>query len=227
MAIKKIKISALPLAQSLVGLFTIGVDSLNRSVKVGLEFVKTAADRADASATNADQKAAAADRAAESATQAASNANTKAALADTKAGEANEAANDANQVVIEALATIARMEELEESIVGEYKLIPKEMILDYPKVVTYRNTVVGKIHYTLLPADTGRNVLFLGDDNAVSVLPNGDFIINKPGISRIHAIPTENTLIYQTIQITVVSAGLRKVNANSLRLMGNGSLRFT
>lgn len=227
MAIKKIKISALPLAQSLVGLFAIGVDNLNRSVKVSLEFVKTAADRADTSAKNADQKAAAADLAASNATQAASNANIKAALADTKAGEANTATIIANQVVLDARETIARMEELEESIVGEYKLIPKEMILDYPKVVTFGNTVIGKIHYTLLPADTGRNVLFLGDDNAVSVLPNGDFIILKPGISRIHAIPTENTLIYQTIQITVVAAGLRKVKSNSVRLMGNGSLRFT
>ncbi|MDR0429887.1 MAG: hypothetical protein LBH58_05345, partial [Tannerellaceae bacterium] len=76
-------------------------------------------------------------------------------------------------------------------------------------------------------ADTGRNVLFLGDDNAVLVLPNGEFTINKPGVSRIHAIPTENTLIYQTIQITVVAAGLRKTKANSIRLMGNGNLRFT
>lgn len=226
MAIKKIKISELPLVQSLVGLFTIGVDSQNKSVKVGLEFVKTAADRADTSAANANQKAAAADLAASGATQAANNANIKAALADTKAGEANTATIFANQVVTEALATIARMEELEESIVGEYKMIPKELILDYPKIVTFRNKVVGKISYTLLPADTGRNVLFLGDDNAVSVLPSGDFIVNKPGISRIHAIPTENTLIYQTIQITVVAAGLRKVKSNSLRLMGNGSLRF-
>ncbi|MDR3140541.1 MAG: hypothetical protein LBU37_02250 [Tannerellaceae bacterium] len=187
----------------------------------------SAATSATAAANNANSKATAADLAATSATQAAGNANTKAALAETKAGEANAAAGTANQVVLEARETITRMEGLAESIVGEYKLIPQEMVLDYPKVVTYRNTVAGKIHYTLLPADTGRNVLFLGDDNAVTVLPNGDFMALKPGISRIHAIPTENTLIYQTIQITVVAAGLRKVKSNSLRFTGNGSLRFT
>lgn len=55
MAIKKKKISELPLAESLTGLHTIGVDAENNSVKVGLEFVKTAADRADQSAQTADQ----------------------------------------------------------------------------------------------------------------------------------------------------------------------------
>ena len=56
MTIKKIKISKLPLAQSLKGLSTIGVDSENKSVKVGLEFVKTAADNANSAADNANTK---------------------------------------------------------------------------------------------------------------------------------------------------------------------------
>lgn len=57
MALKKIKISELPLADTVKGLYTIGVDALNRSVKVSLEFVKKAADKADAAADKA-QKAA-------------------------------------------------------------------------------------------------------------------------------------------------------------------------
>ena len=40
MGVKKIKISALPLADTLVGLYTIGVNALNKSVKVSLEFLK-------------------------------------------------------------------------------------------------------------------------------------------------------------------------------------------
>jgi hypothetical protein len=57
MAIRKTEISELPLAQSLIGLFTIGVDALNRSVKVGLEFLKVAADNANYAATKALQAA--------------------------------------------------------------------------------------------------------------------------------------------------------------------------
>jgi hypothetical protein len=82
MAIKKIKISELPTAQSLVGLWTIGIDALNNSVKVGLQFLKTVAD---------------------SATQAAAIANAAATEANNAATEANNAAERAEQITDTAL----------------------------------------------------------------------------------------------------------------------------
>lgn len=276
MGVKKIKISALPLADTLVGLYTIGVNALNKSVKVSLEFLKTAADKAndaataankaktaaetateaaktatknantateaantaaknatdkataaDTAAKNANTKANAADKAAGAATTAANTANSKAALADQKATAADNAANLAGETAEEARATIVRLEELEESLVGQYKMIPTGMNLDYPPRITFRNTVPRRITYELLPTNTGRNVLFLGDDNAVSVQPDGSLTVNRTGISKIHVIPTENTSIYRTIQITVAEPELRRVKSNSLRLMGNGSFRLT
>ena len=276
MGVKKIKISALPLADTLVGLYTIGVNALNKSVKVSLEFLKTAADKAndaataankaktaaetateaaktatknantateaantaaknatdkataaDTAAKNANTKADAADKAAGTATTAANTANSKAALADQKATAADNAANLAGETAEEARATIVRLEELEESLVGQYKMIPTGMNLDYPPRITFRNTVPRRITYELLPTNTGRNVLFLGDDNAVSVQPDGSLTVNRTGISKIHVIPTENTPIYRTIQITVAEPELRRVKSNSLRLMGNGSFRLT
>lgn len=276
MGVKKIKISALPLADTLVGLYTIGVNALNKSVKVSLEFLKTAADKANDAATaankaktaaetateaaktatknantateaantaakNATDKATAADTAAKNAntkadaalsaasaaTTAANTANSKAALADQKATAADNAANLAGETAEEARATIVRLEELEESLVGQYKMIPTGMNLDYPPRITFRNTVPRRITYELLPTNTGRNVLFLGDDNAVSVQPDGSLTVNRTGISKIHVIPTENTSIYRTIQITVAEPELRRVKSNSLRLMGNGSFRLT
>lgn len=276
MGVKKIKISALPLADTLVGLYTIGVNALNKSVKVSLEFLKTAADKAndaataankaktaaetateaaktatknantateaantaaknatdkataaDTAAKNANTKADAADKAAGVATTAANTANSKAALADQKATAADNAANLAGETAEEARATIVRLEELEESLVGQYKMTPTGMNLDYPPRITFRNTVPRRITYELLPTNTGRNVLFLGDDNAVSVQPDGSLTVNRTGISKIHVIPTENTSIYRTIQITVAEPELRRVKSNSLRLMGNGSFRLT
>lgn len=276
MGVKKIKISALPLADTLVGLYTIGVNAMNKSVKVSLEFLKTAADKAndaataankaktaaetateaaktatknantateaantaaknatdkataaDTAAKNANIKADAADKAAGAATTAANTANSKAALADQKATAADNAANLAGETAEEARATIVRLEELEESLVGQYKMIPTGMNLDYPPRITFRNTVPRRITYELLPTNTGRNVLFLGDDNAVSVQPDGSLTVNRTGISKIHVIPTENTSIYRTIQITVAEPELRRVKSNSLRLMGNGSFRLT
>lgn len=195
MGVKKIKISALPLADTLVGLYTIGVNALNKSVKVSLEFLKTAADKAndaataankaktaaetateaaktatknantateaantaaknatdkataaDTAAKNANTKADAADKAAGAATTAANTANSKAALADQKATAADNAANLAGETAEEARATIVRLEELEESLVGQYKMIPTGMNLDYPPRITFRNTVPRRIH---------------------------------------------------------------------------------
>ena len=221
--IKKIKISKLPLVSSFTGLFTIGVDKDNKSVKIGLEFIKTAADNCDEKAKLADEKAAAADRAASAANQAAGTA----ANAGMQASAAEQAAQETTEVKEQALATIARLEELEESLVGQYKMIPTGMNLTYPKVITLRNPASLRIAYELLPTNTGRNVLFISDDRAVSVLPGGQIIPKSAGISKVHVIPTENTEIYQTVEIKVVEPYMRKVASSSIRLTGSGNIRFT
>ena len=94
---KKIKISELPVVSSLIGLFTIGVDSQNRSVAVSLEFVQGAADDAAEAAEAANTAADAASEAADEATEAASTANTKAGLAQEAATAANSAAQTAEE----------------------------------------------------------------------------------------------------------------------------------
>ena len=220
--IKKIKISKLPLVSSFTGLFTIGVDKDNKSVKIGLEFIKTAADNCDEKAKLADEKAAAA-----AANQAAGTASNEAANAGMQASAAEQAAQETTEVKEQALATIARLEELEESLVGQYKMIPTGMNLTYPKVITLRNPASLRIAYELLPTNTGRNVLFLSDDRAVSVLPGGQIIPKSAGISKVHVIPTENTEIYQTVEIKVVEPYMRKVASSSIRLTGSGNIRFT
>lgn len=224
--IKRIKISKLPLVESFIGLFTIGVDKDNKSVKVGLEFIKTAADNCDTKAKLADEKAAAADRAASAANQAAGSAKAEAANAENKAAEADKSAKETSKTTEQALATIKRLEELEESLVGQYKMIPTGLNLTYPMEITLRNPAALRIAYELFPTNTGRNVLFLSDDKAISVLPNGGIIVRRAGVSKVHAIPTENTEIYQTIEIKVVEPSMRKV-ASSIRLTGSGNFRLT
>lgn len=225
--IKKIKISSLPLAKSFVGLFTIGVDKENKSVKISLEFIKTAADTCEEKARLAEEKAAAADRAASTANNAAGVANVQAANAETAASKAEKSAQETVVVTEDALVTINRLEELEKSLVGQYKMIPTGMTLFFPKIITLRNPASQKITYELLPTNTGRNVLFLSDDRAVSVMPDGYIIVRRTGVSKVHVIPTENTEIYQTVEIKVVDPGMRKSISSSIRLTGRGNLRFT
>jgi hypothetical protein len=104
MAIKKIKVSELPLVQSIAGLVTIGVDALNRSVKVSLEFLKLAADNANEAADNANDAAAVANTAASTANTAAGNVNAAASAATAAAGTANSAADNANDAASAATA---------------------------------------------------------------------------------------------------------------------------
>lgn len=126
---KKIKITELPLYNSLKGLYTIGTDDLNRSVKVSLEFVETKteqavkdtqtakanADAATQDATTATQKAyaatAKANTAAANADRAANNANTAAGTANASAVKADKATADAQDATKQTLNAKAKTEE--------------------------------------------------------------------------------------------------------------------
>lgn len=88
MPLRKKKISELPLADSLKGLYTIGykiIDGIKTSVKVSLEDIQTAYQ----DVVNAIKKS---EEAAKNANNAATTANEKAVLADTAAANANDTA---------------------------------------------------------------------------------------------------------------------------------------
>lgn len=191
------------------------------------EAAKTATQKANTAATNADNARKGLEEIKSATESATANANAKANEAHEKAEEANTAKDNANEATGDARVVIARLEELEESLISKYKLIPTSMKLNYPKKVTYRNTQPFKVEVELLPVDTGRNVLFLGDDRAVSITPDGVFMINGVGMSKIHVIPTENTGIYQTIQIEVQEPGIRLTSGNGMRLSGSGGIILT
>lgn len=92
---KKIKISELPLSESLKGLHTIGTDAQNRSVKVSLEFIQTtteeAVNNANAAAESANTATDNAVKATEAASKAASDASSAASKADTATADAVKA----------------------------------------------------------------------------------------------------------------------------------------
>lgn len=92
---KKIKISELPLSESLKGLHTIGTDAQNRSVKVSLEFIQTtteeAVNNANTAAESANNATDNAVKATEAASKAASDASSAASKADTATADAVKA----------------------------------------------------------------------------------------------------------------------------------------
>lgn len=108
--LKKKKISELPLADTLIGLSTIGVDSGNNSVQVELEFLSDAAVEAVSSAAAARAAASLANSAAIDADDKAKLAQTKANLADQSAINATDAAQVAAVATKEAQAAISATE---------------------------------------------------------------------------------------------------------------------
>lgn len=96
---KKKKISELPLYQSLKGLFVMGTDVNNRSVKVNLEFIESETTKA---VKDADTATAAAAKAAGLADEATKTANAAALRADTAQAQAAKAASDAAQSALSA-----------------------------------------------------------------------------------------------------------------------------
>lgn len=205
----------------------------------------TAANNAAKSANDAAGTAGAATEAAKKATEsangAASNATNAATKASSAADTANKEASSVNAAKSEALAAAARasstattaeaeiekMKQLQESISGAASLAPTRMELTYTKRITQRNPYVQRIVAKMFPSYSLQNVLFLGDDVAVSVDPAGVVTPLKIGTSRIHVIPTQATHLYKTINVTVQAPSVRLTGSGKIRVDSKGRIRLT
>lgn len=218
--IKK-KISELPECTSFKGLWTIGVDIFNKSVKVSLEYIQSVVEGMKAATKDATDATDAASKSAQSAinaAQKAQEATTAANTATTNASNATAAAIEAKEDCEEVIAAAAELEPL--------NLVPTAMTVEYPSRLLVGNMAENFIRATLTPASVKPNVLFLGDDKAVSVTPDGRITILAAGTSIIHVIPTCNVALYKTIQIKVSEPTVRLVTLSSIRLTANGNFRF-
>lgn len=198
---------------------------------------KNASDAAGAAGTATE----AAKKATDSANGAASNATNAATKASSAADTANKEASSVNAAKSEALAAAARasstattaeaeiekMKQLQESISGAASLAPTRMELTYTKRITQRNPYVQRIVAKMFPSYSLQNVLFLGDDVAVSVDPAGVVTPLKIGTSRIHVIPTQATHLYKTINVTVQAPSVRLTGGGKIRVDSKGRIRLT
>lgn len=212
------KISELPECTSFKGLWTIGVNALNKSVKVSLEYIQSVVEGMKAETKDATDAASKSAQSAINAAQKAQEATTAANTATTNASNATAAAIEAKEDCEEVIAAAAELEPL--------NLVPTAMTVEYPSRLLVGNMAENFIRATLTPASVKPNVLFLGDDKAVSVTPDGRITILAAGTSIIHVIPTCNVALYKTIQIKVSKPTVRLVTLSSIRLTANGNFRF-
>ena len=143
---------------------------------------------------------------------------------DERNHEAIAAADRANTAAAAAEQAVA---DVQEAIASQSLGIPNRMTVDYPQYLTVGNKENNKIVATLYPLATAlQNVLFLSDNNAVSVYPDGSIHINKSGRSIVHVVPTLNTALYRTLLITVIEPSVRLTKTNSVRLLSGGTFRL-
>lgn len=184
------------------------------------EAAKKATDAANGAAFNATN-------AATKASSAADTANKEASSVNAAKSEALAAAARASSTATTAEAEIEKMKQLQESISGAASLAPTRMELTYTRRITQRNPYVQRIVAKMFPSYSLQNVLFLGDDVAVSVDPAGVVTPLKIGTSRIHVIPTQATHLYKTINVEVQAPSVRLTGGGKIRVDSKGRIRLT
>lgn len=192
----------MPLYQSLKGLFVMGTDVNNRSVKVNLEFIESETTKAVKDADTA--TAAAAKTAADEATTL-----TKAA---TEASEkATAAAKSATDKVLDTLG----------------KIVPTGLSVESVPRLTLGNVNPVYLKAVLSPDTALKNLIYISDNRAVEVGLDGRISILNKGVSRVHIIPTCNTALARTALIEVGEPTLRLVTTRrQMRFTQSGALRM-
>jgi hypothetical protein len=107
------------------------------------------------------------------------------------------------------------------------RIIPLAVEVHCPKEITLGNTMVQKVDAQLLPRFAIQNVIYLDDGMVVDVSPDGTITPHRPGRSRIHVIPTENTALHKTVEVNVVRPRMVKASSDVLLLSGGGNIILT
>lgn len=105
--------------------------------------------------------------------------------------------------------------------------IPDGLRVISPAVVTLGNDVPQFIRARVLPVGALQNVIFQAFGGAAGVEPDGRVLPFRPGVARVHVIPTLGTRFYQTVELRVVAPSLRLAAPGALRLDSAGNIRLT
>lgn len=243
---KKIKISELPLYQSLKGLFVMGTDVNNRSVKVNLEFIESETTKAVKDADTATAAAAKAAGLADEATKTANAAALRADTAQAQAAKAAKAASDAAQSALNAKtqadeattltkaateasekATAAAKSATDKVLDTLGKIVPTGLFVESVPRLTLGNVNPVYLKAVLSPDTALKNLIYISDNRAVEVGLDGRISILNKGVSRVHIIPTCNTALARTVLIEVGEPTLRLVTTRrQMRFTQSGALRM-
>ena len=141
-------------------------------------------------------------------------------IVDNDTSEAADKALSANQgrVLAERVSAIEN---------NRLFIMPTGLQVESPTSLTVGNNHEHFMKAKILPASAYQNVIYIADNKAVSVEPDGRILINGVGHSLVHVVPLANPGLYKTVGITVHQPYMRKTAVNTLRFMSDGTLSLT
>lgn len=157
--------------------------------------------------------------AAATADQASTRANVSANNADVATAAAEQSAIRADTISGEASKKIIEMDALSKAVAGYINAAPVRMLVSVPVSISTKNKLRQKIGVTLFPSYCLKNALYQRiSGNSVDTDPSGNLTVNGTGKSTFYVIPTQNTELWQKVDVTV--------RTPLIRLNGNGKIRL-
>ena len=143
---------------------------------------------------------------------------------------ADAAAQAATAEVQRAEAARMLVEELTATLQAQAttKPTPKQVVIDYcPAEVTLADGVHPQIKARAVPGYGDGGVLFIADNRALMITPDGIITPTATGTTVVNAAAVYKSTVYEQLTIAVVSPRIRTTSAGCMRLDNNGNIRLT
>lgn len=149
---------------------------------------------------------------------------------DERLAGADEAAKAATAEAQRAEATRLLVEELTATLQAQAttKPDPKQVVIDYfPAEVTLADDVHPQIKARAVPGYGDGGVLFIADNRALMITPDGIITPTATGRAVVNAAAVYKSTVYKQLTIAVVPPRIRTTSAGCMRLDNNGNIRLT
>ena len=145
---------------------------------------------------------------------------------DNRLAGADAARQSAEVAAQKAEATRALVEELVGVLSSQNLYKPTRLEVKSLTEITLTNMAQPQIEVQTLPKFGLGGVLFIGDNKALEITPDGKITPLAVGVSKVNVVATGNTSLYEQLIIAVVPPRIRMAG-ESMRLDGNGNIRLT
>lgn len=149
---------------------------------------------------------------------------------DNRLAGADNAAEAATVAAQKAEATRALVVELTETLQAQAvsRPTPTQVVIDScPQEVTLADGVHPKIKARAVPGYCDGGVLFMADNRALMITPDGVITPTAAGSTMVNVVAVANSTVYKQLTIAVVPPRIRTTAAGGMRLDKNGNIRLT